>query len=84
MGDSVTWKHAEKGVRKNQLCMQVCSKRKEKRKSEKKVVLKEKRSLNRAFTEHIIRVSDVDQLLQQFATFLVEHFADSRIVSNGE
>ena len=31
-----------------------------------------------------ICVTDVRQLLQQFATFLVEHFADSRIVSNGE
>ena len=58
--------------------------KKRKKKIRKKVVLKEKRSLNRGFTEHIIRVSDVDQLLQQFATFLVEHFADSRIVSNGE
>ena len=47
-------------------------------------VLKEKWSLNRRFTEHIMCVSDVGHLLQQFATFLVEHFADSRIVSNGE
>lgn len=27
---------------------------------------------------------DADMLLQQYATFLVDHFADSRIVSNGK